>query len=130
MLIPGREKRIAFLRQLRSLVTDGAPVLLSFFAAEDNNRHLQRVARIANIFRRILRRPLVEVGDDLVPNLVHYCSEESVAAELKSAGFELAFYNVTDYGHAVAHSVRVAGEKPTVPSNRAPVTAAAPKLNR
>jgi hypothetical protein len=101
MLIQGREKRIGFLRQMRSQVKEGSPVLLSFFTRSYDSLYFRLVRAIANGFRRALRRDRLETGDDLAPNYVHYFTEKEIAAELREAGFEIRFYSDKQYGHAV-----------------------------
>jgi hypothetical protein len=101
MLIQGRGKRIEFLRQMRSQVKEGSPVLLSFFTRSYDSLYFRLVRAIGNGFRWALRRDRLETGDDLAPNYVHYFTEEEIAAELREAGFEIRFYSDKQYGHAV-----------------------------
>jgi hypothetical protein len=105
MLIQPRAVRIRFLKQLRAHLPNGAPLLLSFFARDEDARHWRVAAAIANGFRRVRRRPRTEVGDDLAPNFVHYFSEAEVAAELDAGGFQMVEFSKSDYPHAVARAV-------------------------
>jgi hypothetical protein len=105
MLIQPRAARIRFLQQLRTRVPNGAPLLLSFFARDQDARHWRLAATIANGFRRIRRRPRTEVGDDLAPNFVHYFSEAEVAAELTAGGFRMVEFSTSGYPHAVARAI-------------------------
>lgn len=102
-LIPGRERRVAFLRRLRDALPVGAPVLVSFFV-RGNEATSVRIARVANVVRRLRRAEPVEVGDGLVPNFVHGFTEAEIAAELAEAGFALERYDNAPYGHAVARA--------------------------
>lgn len=101
MLISGRARRIAFLKQLRSQLNPGAPILLSFFARSRNSFQFQLTTFIGNVVRRLLWRDKLEVGDTLAPNFVHYFTEQEICEELYAAGFELKFYCTQEYGHAV-----------------------------
>lgn len=101
MLISGRNRRIAFLKQLRSQLHPGAPILLSFFARSCNSLQFQLTTFIGNVLRRLLWRDTLEVGDTLAPNFVHYFTKQEIAEELRAAGFELKLYSTQDYGHAV-----------------------------
>jgi hypothetical protein len=92
MLIPGSERRIRFLRRLRALMGDGAPLLLSFYTRDGDPPRLHRIARTANALRRLLRREPVDLGDDLSPNRVHRFTEPEVARELREAGFTLLHF--------------------------------------
>jgi hypothetical protein len=104
MLIRSRRRRIEFLRQLRRQLLPGAPVLLSFVTRLGNARRFKAVTRIANASRRLLGGEHVEVGDYLVPNFVHLFTRGEIERELAEAGFELAFFSPTPYGHAVGHA--------------------------
>lgn len=106
MLIPGRDLRIAMLRQLHSLVPDGAPLLLSFFTRDGRESRFQRIARIGNPIRRLLGRPAIQPGDDLVPNYVHWFTRGEIEAELRDGGFEMVDFEpqrsgATASGYAV-----------------------------
>jgi hypothetical protein len=102
MLIPGSKRRIALLRELRTRVQEGSPILLSFFTRRPGDRYVYIAAGFANIARRLLRRERVEAGDWLEPNFVHYFIEDELASELTAGGFELKSFTVAPYGHAIA----------------------------
>jgi hypothetical protein len=103
-LIPGRERRVAFLRGLRDPLAPGAPILLSFFTRRVGERRARVVAATARAVRRGRR---VEAGDDLAPNYVHRFTEPEIAAELRDGGFRPVAYQPQgrgpyDSGFAVA----------------------------
>ncbi|MCP4660439.1 MAG: SAM-dependent methyltransferase [bacterium] len=102
MLIQGRDKRVAFLRSLRDRVPARAPVLLSFHHRDPAPRRFKVIAAVGNLFRWILRRRRLDLGDALAPNYVHYFAKEEIASELRQAGFEMVFHGTEDYGRAVA----------------------------
>ncbi|MGB3757360.1 MAG: hypothetical protein WBA07_13450 [Rivularia sp. (in: cyanobacteria)] len=101
MLIQGREKRIAFLKNLRNQINENSPILLSFFSMSGNNLYFKIVNKVSNSLRWITRKNALEFGDDLVPNFVHYFTQEQIASELQEAGFKLKMYSSNEYGHAV-----------------------------
>jgi hypothetical protein len=107
-MIQGRRRRVALLEALRARVTDGAPVLLSFFPRTEGDGRFALAARAANVGRRLLRREPAEVGDYLEPNYVHYFTEEEIRSELQEGGFKLLIYEARPYGHAVATACRAA----------------------
>ncbi|HEX8319331.1 class I SAM-dependent methyltransferase [Longimicrobium sp.] len=116
MLIPGRERRIRFLRDLRPLLTEGSPVLLSFFTRPDHAPRLALAFRVARVLRRVLRREPPALGDDLAPMFVHRFNEAELVSELAEAGFTLARFTPEgrgpyDSGWAVAYVA--AHENPT-----------------
>jgi hypothetical protein len=105
MLIQGRERRIDFLRKLRTRLNAGSPLLLSFFTRDADTPYFRMIHGLANALRTLARREPVDLGDSLTPNYVHYFCESEVAAELQAAGFELLYFGDTDYGHAVARAI-------------------------
>ncbi|HEY7768251.1 class I SAM-dependent methyltransferase [Longimicrobium sp.] len=120
MLIAGRERRIRFLRDLRPLLTEGSPVLLSFFTRPDHSPRLALIFRVARLLRRVLRREPPALGDDLTPMLVHRFDEAELVSELAEAGFTLARFTPEgrgpyDSGWAVAYAD--SGKSPRLTGN-------------
>jgi hypothetical protein len=105
MLIQGRERRTALLREMRAQVDPGAPLLVSFFPRSPAARRFRVIAEVANGLRRLTGRGPLELGDDLEPEYVHYFTQEELAAELRAGGFVLSAYHEEPYGHAVARAV-------------------------
>lgn len=102
MLIPGRDRRVAFLRQAAKRLPAQAPLLVSFYPREaDENVRFRIVTRITNLLRRLLRRDPVAFGDALAPSLVHFFTRAEVASEMSEAGFELVDFGTEGYGWAV-----------------------------
>lgn len=105
MLIPGRGRRVAFLRAARAHLSSGAPALLSFYSLSSNRTPFVVTAAIANLIRRALRREPVEIGDALSPNYTHHFTREEIESELRDGGFELVQFEQAPYPHAVARAV-------------------------
>ncbi len=83
-------------------MSDGAPLLISFFARQSDEIYFKRIYRTANFFRTLLFREKVELGDELRPlSFVHWFSEAEINAEFAEAGFTLVYYSTQEYGHAV-----------------------------
>jgi hypothetical protein len=104
MLVQGRANRIALLESMRSQVQPGAPLLVSFFSRSAHEKRFHLTAAIANALRRIRGRDLLEVGDDLEPECVHYFTRDELSHELHDAGFTLESYREQPYAHAVARA--------------------------
>ena len=102
MLIPGSERRVAFLRAARAAVPRGAPLLCSFFVRPPDARYFSILAGTANAVRRLRGRERVEVGDTLAQNFVHRFTREEIERELALGGFRLVEFAHRPYGHAVA----------------------------
>jgi len=101
MLIRGRARRIALLRQLHRRASGGAPLLVSFFARRGTSKYLQIAARVGNAVARLTGGERVEVGDDLDENFFHRFTEDEIREELDEAGFETVFFSDELYGKAV-----------------------------
>ena len=101
-LIQGRQTRLQLLRDLRSAVQSGAPMLLSFFILGGPQRRYRIAARFGNVIRRILGRERLDFGDDLCPSFAHFFTRETIEEELRQAGWRLEFFDRRTYPHAVA----------------------------
>lgn len=117
MLVFGRRSRIRLLGGLHAQVAADGPLLISFFTRPSDSPRLRSIARVANGIRRVLRRPLVEIGDDLAPNYVHRFTAAEVEAELRESGFRLLEFRAEgpgpyDSGYAVAHSLNHRDDPP------------------
>jgi hypothetical protein len=105
--IPGKRRRIAFLRGLRCLMNNDSPLLVSFCCRSSGERRVKVIASVANLIRWLLHREFVEPGDRLDPHFFHFFTREEIVAELEAAGFHLEEYeeyNEVGYAHAVARS--------------------------
>jgi hypothetical protein len=98
MLVHGRPRRLALLGAAHRRLVAGGPLLLSFFDRVSDDRRALRVFRIAQLVRRILFREPVELGDDMLPNVVHRFTRDEIEQELKAAGFELLRFEPSGSG--------------------------------
>ncbi len=89
MLVHGRSRRIDLLHGVRDRLPPKGPLLLSYFARSGDDQRSIAVHRIAQPLRRILRREAVQLGDDMLPNVVHRFTRSEIEDELRAAGFEL-----------------------------------------
>lgn len=101
MLIPGRRRRVAFLREARARLEPGAPLLVSFFPRSGRPGYLRVVAAIGGRIRRLRGAEPLELGDAMERNYVHYFDRAEIGSELHEGGFELAWYDAAGYGKAV-----------------------------
>jgi hypothetical protein len=110
MLIPGRDRRVAFLRAARAAVPAGAPLLCSFFVRPPDARYHAILAGTANVVRRLRRREPVEVGDTIAENFAHRFTRAEIERELALGGFRMLAYEPRPYGHAVAVAEPASGQ--------------------
>ncbi|MBV8150260.1 MAG: hypothetical protein JOY59_01785, partial [Candidatus Eremiobacteraeota bacterium] len=94
MHILGRDARIRFLRGLRAQLPVGGPLLVSSLTRPERHRELELIARLANVLRRLRRRPPVEVGDEVRWHYHHRFAPSEIAAELEAAGFSMGRFSL------------------------------------
>ena len=100
--IPGRDRRVRFLAQLRQVLPAGGPLLLSFMTREKDSPSYRAIATTARLLQRLrLDRRRAEIGDTMHDTFDHHFTREEVEAELAAAGFDLVRHGVEPYGHAV-----------------------------
>lgn len=101
MYIPGRDRRIRFLRELCGFLNADAPLMISFTEGYSGRRRVW-TARIGTAIRKLRRAQPVEEGDWLKDGFQHHFVQQQIASEMSEAGIELVYYSGgTCYGHAV-----------------------------
>lgn len=105
MLITRRDSRRALLRDAYSALSPGGVLLVSYFPRPET-RYFTVVRGAANALRRLRRLDLVELGDTLTPNFVHYFAHDEIVDDLRAAGFEVTRSSSEPYGHTVASRPR------------------------
>lgn len=100
--IAGRETRVAFLRRLRRLLPEGAPVLVSVYARPSGVPYHHWVRRVGTAVRRLRGAPALDLGDGLAPMYAHHFSRVELAEELADAGLVLVHWQAQPFAHAVA----------------------------
>jgi hypothetical protein len=102
MHIAGRSRRIRFLTAMRQQLKPSAPLLVSFRTRRGDGVYERRVWRLAATIRRIVRRPLPEVGDDIERAFAHYFSPEEASQEVESAGYSVVHRGSAETTYLVA----------------------------
>jgi len=97
-------RRVEFLRDLRGLLKQGNPLLVSFL--ERGGGQELKTSRLANRLRRPLGRTPLEPGDVFGPPPMHLFSRAEIEAELVAAGFRTDHYlSEGTYPHAVGIAI-------------------------
>ena len=109
MHIVGSIRRRAFLRQIRAVLRDGSPILLSFFVRTGTSRTQTCVVRLANAIRYLRGGERVEAGDWLSGSFDHHFTEEEIRSELRDAGFQMVAFTAIGHGVAVGLAASVPG---------------------
>lgn len=101
--IPTRQRRIAFLQQLRNRALPGAPLLVSFFPRDQSSSHDNLNYWTARISRFVLRGRAEESerGDHVGWCFSRTFAREEIEVELRAAGFRPVYYSEVGEGHAV-----------------------------
>jgi hypothetical protein len=102
-LINGRKKRLTFLDGLLPFLKKEAPLMISFLFTRSRTRHEKTIRMISNFFRTIMFRERTETGDMLVPDFIHYFTEEEIKKELIQSKFKVIDYSDSDYGCLIAN---------------------------
>ncbi len=97
-----RERRIRLLKDVAGILVPSGTLTLSFWTRAGLDQRFHAIARVANVFRKLLGRESVEVGDTMMPLFGHCFSRREVEAELAGAGLELKICHEIPYGHVVA----------------------------
>lgn len=107
--IPGRLRRIAFLKACMACLAVGAPVILSdFFTRTVDSRFYRRAQALANCWRRLRNQSeRVELGDWLTNTMQHAFTREEIEREFLEAGIKLEVYAISPFGEdsRLAHAV-------------------------
>lgn len=107
--IPGRKRRIAFLKACRACLKVGDPIILAdFFTRDANSRFYLRTQTIANIIRRLRNySERVEFGDWLTNTMQHAFIRDEIEQEFLEAGVTPEIYMVSPFSEEshLAHAV-------------------------
>jgi SAM-dependent methyltransferase len=107
--IPGRRRRVEFLKEGRFWLNSGAPILLSdFFTRPVDSRFYLRTQAIANFIRRLRNsRERVELGDWLTDCMQHAFTRKEIEKEFSEVGILLEDFAVSPFSaeSRLAHAV-------------------------
>ncbi|WP_170182647.1 class I SAM-dependent methyltransferase [Blastococcus colisei] len=103
--IAGRRRRVDFLRQTRSHLVAGSPLLVSVYTRPSRTRYHRAVRWVAQPLRALRRGAPIDLGDGFAPMYAHHFTREELAAELADAGFRLEVWRPRPFAHAVAVAV-------------------------
>ena len=101
-LVMQRETRVAFLRALAERMSEGSPLLLSYFKLERPPGRAETMQhKIASWIRLLRGASPLEANDVMDWNYRHRFQDEEIEAELGAAGFSIAHISDKGYPHAV-----------------------------
>jgi hypothetical protein len=101
--VRGRQRRVDFLSELRSVCSDGAPMLISFLPRDQGARAFDVTRSVARAIRRLRQSDTaIELGDTVSGSFDHYFTFDEIAGELSAAGFEERERRAAPHVHIVA----------------------------
>lgn len=100
----GSAARRRFLEELAASLKPGAPVLLSFFARDEDRRRFRLVCALGNSLGRLTGAVPVELGDVVDPTWQHYVSRAELERELEAVGYRLERWSREGYAHALVRA--------------------------
>jgi len=101
-LIQGNKKRRTFLAGLYPFLKKETPLMVSFLWMEKKGKKDEIIKNISNFFRIFSNKDKTEPGDRLVPDFIHYFSEEEIKNELIQSNFRVIDYYSSDYACVIA----------------------------
>jgi hypothetical protein len=101
-LMAGQKKRIALLEELYPFLKEGAPLMISFLWTRNRSRHERIVKRISDFFRTFSKKDKTEIGDRLMPDFIHYFTEDEIRNEVNRANCRIKDYSTSEYGCLIA----------------------------
>ncbi len=101
-LMAGQKKRITFLEGLYPFLKEGAPLMISFLWVRKRSRHERIIKKVSDFFRIFSTKDKTEIGDRLVPDFIHYFTEDEIKSELTRANYRIKDYSSSDYGCLIA----------------------------
>jgi hypothetical protein len=112
-LVHSRVRREALLVEAKDRIPSGNPVLLSYFERPPRTREPRWTKAVADPLRRVRRRPPVELGDTLGPNMFHVFTRDEIAAEASAAGFDVVCgRTVSEIDSSIAYACAALRSRP------------------
>ena len=98
----GSKTRLAFLTDLYPFLNKDASVMISFLYTKKRTRSDKIIKGVSNFFRFFTSREKTEAGDRLIPDYMHYFTEEEIKAELTQCNYKVKDFLVMGDGCVVA----------------------------
>lgn len=100
--IVGSKKRREFLKALYPFMNEGSSLLISFLYERNKTLSDKIIKGVSNFFRYFSDRPKTESGDRLVPDYMHYFTEDEIKNELVLCNYKIKDFLVMGDGCVVA----------------------------
>ncbi len=101
--IQGKKNRINLLKQINKHLEIGAPLLISYWwANESMDLYCKKLTKYNQLFSKLFFSQAIEKGDRLIPFSGHYFTSDDVKNEMTEAGFLIQYQAERPYGHTLA----------------------------
>lgn len=101
-LMRGKKTRLSFLEKVKPFMKSGTPLMISFLYTTERTGRDRTIKKISGFFRFFRRGPETELGDRLVPDFIHYFTEDEIRGEMSAAGLKTDDYYASEYGCLIA----------------------------
>jgi len=98
----GSKTRLAFLSDLYPFLNKGASLMISFLYTKKRTRSDKIISKVSNFFRFFTGREKTESGDRLIPDYMHYFTEEEIKAELTRCNYKIKDFKIMGDGCIIA----------------------------
>lgn len=98
----GSRTRLAFLKDLYPFMHKDSSLMLSFLYTKKRTRSDKIIGKVSNFFRFLTFREKTEPGDRLVPDYMHFFTEEEIWGELTQCNYTVKDISLKGDGCVVA----------------------------
>lgn len=100
--ITGSKTRLSFLSDLYPFLNKEASLLISFLYTKKRTRSDKIIKKVSDFFRFFTNRVKTEAGDRLVPDYMHYFTEEEIKEELTRCNYKVKDFQIMGDGCIIA----------------------------
>lgn len=101
-LIRGNKSRLSFLSELNPFLNKETLLMISFLWMGKRGQRDNIINGVSNFFRIFSTKHRTEPGDRLVPDFIHYFTDEEIKNEIAQSGLRIIDYYTKDYGCLIA----------------------------
>ena len=100
--ITGSKTRLSFLSDLYPFLHKETSLMISFLYSKKRTRSDKIIINVSNFFRSFTNREKTEPGDRLIPDYMHYFTEEEIRSELTRCNYKVKDFNTMSDGCVIA----------------------------
>jgi len=100
--ITSSKKRLSFLSDLYPFLHKESSLIISFLYSKRRNKSDKVIKNVSNFFRFFSGSDTTEAGDRLVPDYMHYFTEEEIKDELTRCNYKVKDFQIMGDGCVIA----------------------------